>query len=181
LFVPSADVRSGNGVTDDTAAINLAISSGNRFGPASGETTSITPAVVYFPAGTYVISSPIVDYYLTQLIGNPNDLPIIQATTNFTGMALIDGDQYEAWGLGWGSTNVFYRQVRNFILDLTSIPASSTATGIHWPTAQATSLQNVKILLNQNAGTQHQGVLIESGKLLFKETTRSSTGVSRLT
>jgi glucan 1,3-beta-glucosidase len=139
------------------------MSDGYRFGPASGETTTITPAVVYFPAGTYVISSSIIDYYFTQIIGNPNSLPILQATANFTGMGLIDGDEYGAYGLGWGATNVFYRQVRNFILDLTNIPASSPATGIHWPTAQATSLQNVKILLNQDAGTQHQGVFIESG------------------
>jgi glucan 1,3-beta-glucosidase len=112
-----------------------------------------------------VISSSIVDYYLTQIIGNPNSLPVIQATANFTGLGLIDGDQYGAYGLGWGSTNVFFRQVRNLILDLTAVPASSAATGIHWPTAQATSIQNVEIYLNQDVGTQHQGILVESGKL----------------
>lgn len=37
------------------------------------------------------------------------------------------------------------------------------ATGIHWPTAQATSLQNLKFLMSSNKGTQHQGVFIESG------------------
>jgi glucan 1,3-beta-glucosidase len=160
-----AETAVGDGLTDDTAAINAAISSGNRYGPATGETTTTTPAVIYFPEGTYLISSSIIDYYFTQLIGNPNALPTIQATANFTGLGLIDGDQYQWWGLGWGSTNVFYRQVRNLILDLTAIPASSAATGIHWPTAQATSLQNVKIYLNQDRGTQHQGILVESGKL----------------
>lgn len=42
----------GDGVTDDTFAINLAISSGNRcgFDGACGGST-ITPATVYFPAG----------------------------------------------------------------------------------------------------------------------------------
>lgn len=41
----------GDGVTDDTAAINLAISSGKRCAPGTckGETTS--PATVYFPSG----------------------------------------------------------------------------------------------------------------------------------
>lgn len=160
-----AETGVGDGLTDDTAAINAAISAGNRNGPASGETTTTTPAVVYFPEGTYLISSSIIDFYFTQLIGNPNSLPIIQATTNFTGLGLIDGDQYQWFGLGWGSTNVFYRQVRNLILDLTLIPASSAATGIHWPTAQATSLQNVQVYLNQDPGTQHQGILVESGKL----------------
>lgn len=41
----------GDGITDDTAAINRAISSGKRCGPGEckGETTS--PATVYFPPG----------------------------------------------------------------------------------------------------------------------------------
>lgn len=63
------NVYLGDGVTDDTAAINKAISDGGRFGPSSGETTTTTPAIVYFPAGTYLISSSIIDYYYTQLIG----------------------------------------------------------------------------------------------------------------
>ena len=58
---------------------------------------------------------------------------------------------------------MFWRQVRNFIIDMTAIPASSAATGIHWPTAQATSLQNIVFQMSAASGTQHQGVFIESG------------------
>lgn len=48
---------------------------------------------------------------------------------------MIDGDEYLAGGVfGYGPTNVFYRQIRNFILDMTNIPATSAATGVHWPT-----------------------------------------------
>lgn len=36
-------------------------------------------------------------------------------------------------------------------------------TGIHWPTAQATSIQNVVFNLSSSNGTQHQGIFIESG------------------
>ncbi|GLI75810.1 hypothetical protein PoHVEF18_004076 [Penicillium ochrochloron] len=154
----------GDGVTDDTAAINSAISDGGRFGPASRESSTTTPAIVYFPAGTYLISSSIIDYYFTQLIGNPNSIPVIKATPGFTGLGLIDGDQYQSDGnQGWGSTNVFFRQIRNLKLDLTSIPASSAATGIHWPTGQATSIQNVQIAMSSASGTQHQGIFIENG------------------
>ena len=53
--------------------------------------------------------------------------------------------------------------MRNFIIDMTAIPASSSATGIHWPTAQATSLQNIVFQMSTASGTQHQGVFIESG------------------
>ncbi|KAJ5733594.1 Pectin lyase fold/virulence factor [Penicillium malachiteum] len=154
----------GDGVTDDTAAINSAISSGGRFGPSSGETSTTTPAIVYFPAGTYLISTSIIDYYFTQLIGNPNDLPVIKATSGFTGLGLIDGDQYQSSGdQGWTSTNVFFRQIRNLKLDLTNIAATTSATGIHWPTAQATSIQNVEIIMSSDSGTQHQGLFIENG------------------
>jgi len=153
-------------VTDDTAAINLAISSGGRCTPGSCQSSTNTPAVVYFPAGTYVISSSIVDYYYTQIIGNPNCVPTIKASANFTGangFGLIDGDPYGANGLDYGATNVFWRSIRNFVIDMRSIPANESATGIHWPTAQATSLQFITFRMSDAATTQHQAVFIESG------------------
>lgn len=59
----------GDGVTDDTAAINSAMSDGARCGNNCGSST-IKPAIVYFPAGTYLVSSSIQQWYNTQLIGN---------------------------------------------------------------------------------------------------------------
>jgi glucan 1,3-beta-glucosidase len=119
--------------------------------------------VVYFPAGTYKISSSLVLYYYTQLIGNPNNPPVLQATSTFSGFGLIDGDKYYSPNLNWGATNVFYRQVRNFVLDMTNVPSGASVTGIHWPTAQATSLQNVVFQMSSAAGTQHVGLFCESG------------------
>lgn len=136
---------------------------------------------MYFPAGTYLISSSIVDAYFTQLIGNPNAMPVIKASASFPATWLIDGDQYQAGGAqGWGSTNVFYRQIRNLVLDMTAIPPQVPATGIHWPTAQATSLQNVQILMSSAPGTQHQGLFIENGafqgvSIYFRSRTARST------
>jgi Pectate lyase superfamily protein len=72
---------------------------------------------------------------------------------------------YGSGGLGFGSTNIFYRQIRNFVLDMTAMPASQSATGIHWPTAQATSIQNCVFLMSDAPGTKHQGIFIEEGKL----------------
>jgi glucan 1,3-beta-glucosidase len=157
----------GDGTTDDTAAIQAAISDGGRDSPSSEETSTITPAIVYFPAGTYVISAPIIDYYWTQLVGNPNSPAILQATAAFTGIGLIDGDEYQSDGdEGWTSTDVFYRQIRNLVIDMTNIPGTTASTGIHWPTAQSTSIQNVVINLSSESGTQHQGVFIEDGMQL---------------
>lgn len=104
------------------------------------------------------------DQYYTNLIGDPNDVPTLKATASFSGFGLIDADHYYTSTLNWGSTNVFFRQVRNFILDMTAIPATSQATGIHWPTAQATSLQNLVFEMSAAPGTQHVGLFCESGK-----------------
>jgi glucan 1,3-beta-glucosidase len=143
-------------------AINAAMNDGGRCGQGCPSST-VTPAVVYFPSGTYILSSSIIDQYYTQIIGNPNSPPILKATAGFTGFGLIDGDKYYTANLNWGSTNVFWRQVRNFVFDLTSVPITSSLSGIHWPTAQATSLQNLVFQMSPAAGTQHVGVFCESG------------------
>lgn len=57
----------GDGVTDDTAAIQRAMSEGNRCAPGFCQSSTTSPAIVYFPAGTYMISSAIIDYYYTQV------------------------------------------------------------------------------------------------------------------
>ncbi|OLN96659.1 Glucan 1,3-beta-glucosidase 1 [Colletotrichum chlorophyti] len=171
----------GDGVTDDTAAINLAISSGQRCGPGTckGETTS--PATVYFPPGTYLISGSIIDFFYTQIIGDPTDRPVIKAAANFptnTTLGLLDGNQashrtqpqpltkenqYGANGLAWGATNVFFRQVRNLIFDTTAIPASASALAIHWPSSQATAITNCVFRLAAGPESKHTGLFIEEG------------------
>lgn len=153
----------GDGVTDDTAAINLAISDGNRCAPGTCVSATTTPAVVYFPSGVYRISTPIIDYYHTTLIGNPNCLPTIKTTSSFSGIAAIDGDPYGPFGLAYGATNVFWREIRNLIVDLTSQPASIAANGLHWPVGQATSVTNMVFKMSQAPGTQHVGIFIEEG------------------
>lgn len=156
----------GQQVTDDTAAINVAISIGNRCGgdsPCVGST--LTPALVYLPGGTYIISSPIIDYYYTQIIGDPNDMPIIKATAEFSqsgALCLLEADRYTSSGfLQFTSTNVFFRQVRNIVFDTTAI--SGGACGIHWPSSQATSIQNCVFMLSNNPSDEHTGIFMESG------------------
>ncbi|KAF6790375.1 glucan 1,3-beta-glucosidase [Colletotrichum sojae] len=156
----------GDGVTDDTAAINLAISAGKRCGPGTckGETTS--PATVYFPSGTYLVSGSIVDFFYTQIIGDPTDRPVIKAAANFdttNNLGLIDGNKYGANGLAWAATNVFFRQIRNLILDTTAVKASAPALGIHWPSSQATAITNCEFRLAKGKDSKHTGLFIEEG------------------
>jgi glucan 1,3-beta-glucosidase len=149
----------GDGKTDDTAAINKAISDGNRCAPGSCSSSTTSPALVYFPNGTYIVSSPIVDYYYTQIVGNPNCLPVLKASSGFTDSWVIDGSRDHIWG----STNIFWRQIRNFVIDMTAIAPSIAVSGIHWPTAQATSLQNIVFQMSTASDTQHVGLHIEDG------------------
>lgn len=51
----------GDGTTDDTEAINKAVSDGDRCGEGCDSSTT-TPAIVYFPAGTYAVSAPLIQF-----------------------------------------------------------------------------------------------------------------------
>ncbi|KAJ7482757.1 exo-beta-1,3-glucanase [Mycena latifolia] len=154
----------GDGITDDTVAINTAISAGNRCGGGTCPSSTTTPAVVFFPHGKYVVSAPIIAYYYTQLIGDAKYPPTLLAAPNFGGIAVIDADPYIATGQFYDNTNNFFRSVRNFIIDLTQIPATSSAgTGIHWQVAQATSLMNVVVNMSTDPNTAHQGLVMENG------------------
>ena len=162
----------GDGVTDDTEAINNAAGSGGRCAQNCGS-TSIGVAVVYFPAGTYMISSPIIQNYYTQFVGDPTDLPTIKGMPAFSGIALIDTDVYIPGGNGsewYINQNQFFRQIRNFNIDLTAMANQNqqsgqtfVPTGIHWQVAQATSLQNLHFIMPQGGDTAAVGVFTENG------------------
>jgi len=101
-------------VTDDTAAINAAISSQPRCGQGCDSSTT-QPALVYFPPGTYLVSSPIIAMYYTQLVGSPTNLPVLKAAPTFQGIAVIDSDPYIAGGANW------YQNQNNCMLFLIKI------------------------------------------------------------
>lgn len=65
----------GDGETDDTAAINAAIAAGGRCYPGNLDvpncnSTSVLGAVVYFPPGSYLVSQSLFLYYYTIVIGS---------------------------------------------------------------------------------------------------------------
>ncbi|GAB1197984.1 hypothetical protein APSETT444_007290 [Aspergillus pseudonomiae] len=172
----------GDGVTDDTAAINRAVTAfsssdhtNSRCGKDCGS-TSTGGAVVYFPAGTYVISTPIIQYYYTQFIGNPSQKPTIKGSKNFTGIALVDSDFYIPGGNGdewYINQSNFYRQIRNFVFDMTSMNWTNTdnnqtyvPAGIHWQVGQATSITNCDFKMAVSTADQSAtavGIYMENG------------------
>lgn len=61
--------KQGDGKTDDTEAINKAMGDQGRCGKNCGAST-LKPAIIYFPSGIYLVSSPLKNHYNTQMIGN---------------------------------------------------------------------------------------------------------------
>lgn len=61
------------------------------------------------------------------------------------------------------SDELVYRQVRNFVIDITSMPATTGAC-IHWQVAQATSLQNIVFEMVQGGTNNNQeGIFMDNG------------------
>lgn len=171
-----ADYKADNtGNTDATEAINAAVADGNRCGKECGNTFT-QGAIVYFPPGTYKICSPVIQMYFTQFIGDAINPPTIKGCNTFKGIALFDTDPYIPGANGdewYVNQNQFFRQIRNFIFDLTEMPLATNdnnqplvPTGIHWQVSQATSLQNLVFNMPQanNANTStHVGIFMENG------------------
>ncbi len=161
----------GDGITDDTSAIQNAISNNGRCSAAlECQGSASEPGLVYFPQGTYLISATIqVDYY-THLVGDPSgiQLPTIKCSSGFHAGYVIDADPYNNHGsLTWDSTNNFFRKIRNLRIDMTAINPNIGSSGIHWPVGQATNLQNLVFEMSTAAGTQQQGIFMESGSGSF--------------
>ncbi|KAJ2974245.1 hypothetical protein NQ176_g6160 [Zarea fungicola] len=165
----------GDGKADDTDAITKAMSDGNRCGADCGSST-IKPAIVYFPAGSYRVRQTIPMFYNTQVIGNPNDMPVILADKNFVGLGVLSSDEYtgrngaEEWFI---NQNNFFRQVRNLIIDTSNAQMDNIA-GLHWQVAQATSIFNVHFYGSKERNKKH--IVAENGSggfmgdLIFSDT-----------
>lgn len=154
----------GDGSTDDTVAINSAVTDGERCGQGCDSQTA-KPALVYFPPGIYMVSGALVQTYYTQFVGDAVTPPTLKATADFKGMAVIDSDPYEDDGTNWYiNQNNFFRQVRNFIIDITAL-GPGTGACIHWQVAQATSLQNIVFNMNpdKSSANQQKGVFMDNG------------------
>ncbi|EJD39742.1 glucan 1,3-beta-glucosidase [Auricularia subglabra TFB-10046 SS5] len=156
----------GDGVTDDTQAINNAMTSGGRCGLGCGQSTR-TPAVVYLPPGTYKISSPIILYWYTAMVGDARNPPSLLAAANFSGIGLIDADPYTGGNGGaeqyYANQNNFYRSLRNLVIDMRQLPVQSTVNGLHWQVSQSTSISNLRIEMSRDPATGQVGMFMENG------------------
>jgi glucan 1,3-beta-glucosidase len=110
------------------------------------------------------VSSAILQTYYTQLVGDPTSMPTIKASAEMgkNGKSIvIESNVYTSNGASYQPTNVFFRQIRNLIIDTTSVP--NMTWGIHWPSSQATSIQNVIFKMPQTPDSEHTGLYMEEG------------------
>ncbi|KAH7104876.1 glucan 1,3-beta-glucosidase [Auriculariales sp. MPI-PUGE-AT-0066] len=153
----------GDGVTDDSAAINKALGDQNRCSDGCVEST-VVPGLIYFPPGKYLLKSPIVMNWYTQMVGAPGSPAELIAAADFVGMAIIDADPYKDGGIStWVNQNNFYRSLRNLVVDMTQLPVDSGIWGIHWQVSQATSIYNLRVEMSKDPATTHMGMFMENG------------------
>jgi hypothetical protein len=136
---------------------------GKRCGKACNG-SSTKNAIVYFPQGTYLVSSVIPVYFGTQLIGDATNWPTIMASSKFIGTAVLSTDEYTGGGAGidggdqewYVNTASFYRQIRSFKVDVTQTRSAQQVACIHNQVGQATSLQFLELIAK--AGTKQRGI-----------------------
>ena len=149
----------GDGITDDSAAIQAALDYGNSTDDRSSGAFATTggPAVVYIPGGTYKLGSTINSYIDTIIMGDPLDMPILQAAPNFTQKFLWNG-----FDDNQGSTTNFYIGLKNLILDSTLLPQKHNITLLDWAVSQAVQLTNVVFNMAEG-GVGHTGLSMPEG------------------
>ncbi len=145
----------GDGTTDDTAAIQKAINTGDSTGTRDAGKFGSTgqPAVVYFPAGTYVVKSTINSAIGTVIMGDPTNLPTIKAAAGFSGTYVLFGRDQRYSGLVG-----FFHGVKNLILDSTAVPTTKTIGLLEWSVSQNNQLSNVVFNMAPGAAN-HVGVV----------------------
>lgn len=157
-------------MTDDTDAINRAISHGGRCGGGDpgNDSSTISPALVYLPSGTYRITRPIISYYYTSIVGDAVDRPVLKADKAFQGLAVIDENPYLPGGRNWYTNqNNFFRSVAHLIIDMTAVNPAVECAGIHHQVAQATGLRHVHFELRRwskdSPDAGQKGLFMENG------------------
>lgn len=83
-------------------------------------------------------------------------MAVCEHLTQVSELLLMTGPE-----LNYQATNVFFRQLRNIVFDTRDIPGKATA--IHWPSSQATMIQNCVFRLSPRPEDNHVGIFMEEG------------------
>ncbi|KAJ7858321.1 pectate lyase superfamily protein-domain-containing protein [Mycena leptocephala] len=181
----------GDGVADDTAAINKAIGDGGSCGEGCASST-IKPMLIYFPRGTHRVTAPIIPYYFTSLVESPNSPPgdyntkptlptqLSKALPSLVGSLTfmrnqqgqyctsLDGDPYipgeqnpDGSGVNWWTNQ------NNFFRSVRNfiIDVTAVAPDLYGTGIhwQESSLINIDFHMSTAANNKHQGIYTENG------------------
>jgi hypothetical protein len=148
----------GDGVSDDTPAFIRAL----ELGRGGHGTHEKTPANVYVPSGTYLLSDTLIVYRATMLAGDADDPPTLLLKKNSPGFGdpehpkplIVTYGAYDTdpadrqWAIrtdqvGGSTNNTFFITVRHLNLKIEA--GNPGAWGLFWLVAQQTALRNVTI------------------------------------
>ena len=143
-------------LADDSHAIVQALTDSR---PAWREST-MTPAVVFFPPGHYIITDTLPSFMYTHMLGNPNCRPLIELREgSVVQFAIAASKDFEG-----GGVDNFYHQIQNIDLKLSAhkpgdMNSGLGTIGLHWKVAQGTNLR----MMNIDIGPADTGIFIENG------------------
>lgn len=150
----------GDGTTDDTSAIQSAINDVETNGGG----------IVYFPPGTYIITSPLEITSKIHLIGSGMSVSFIKKTNNGTGIYSDDSIITINYGLDYA----YYCTIENLTLQGLASP-TRTAYGIHALKTSQCTFRNVYIkdtdygfYTNNSWLTVMEGVTVQNSTSAFK-------------
>ena len=150
----------GNGNADDTQSLQNAINNDGKGGNRYNNEVSTRPAEVFVPGGTYKLTKQLDLRLNTILVGDPNNMPLFKASSNFNGDTVVNGYDYATHDSG--GTTAFLIAMKNIIIDTTSIAPDTTVLALQWGIAQACQLTNVKINMPTNS-KGHTGIALSQG------------------
>ena len=150
----------GDGTADDTQALQNAINDDGKGGNRYGNEVSTRPAQVFVPGGTYKLTTQLDLRLNTILVGDPNNMPVFKASSNFNGGTVVNGYDYATHDSG--GTTAFLTAVKNVVIDTTGIAPDTTVVALQWGVAQACQLTNVRIHMPTNS-KGHTGIALDQG------------------
>ena len=153
----------GDGNADDTQSLQNAINDDGKGGNRYNNEVSTRPAEVFVPGGTYKLTKQLDLRLNTILVGDPNNMPIFQASSNFQGGTVVNGYDYATHDSG--GTTAFFIAMKNIIIDTTSIAPDTTVVALQWGVAQACQLTNIKINMPTNS-KGHTGIALDQGSTI---------------
>ena len=150
----------GDGNADDTQALQNAINDDGKGGNRYSNEVSTRPAQVFVPGGTYILTKQLDLRLNTILVGDPNNMPVFKASSNFNGGTVVNGYDYATHDSG--GTTAFFTAMKNVVIDTTSIAPDTTVVALQWGVAQACQLTNIRINMPTNS-KGHTGIALDQG------------------